>query len=427
MTKGIMQKVKVFSKEIDDYLKTVGEDKINNLKKLAKSLQGKKIMHVNATAYGGGVAELLKTQVPLMQSLGIDVDWYVISAEPEFYDVTKMFHNTLQGNPGELSDEQKNIYLETVKKNAEDDIFSQYDYVIIHDPQPLALIDYVKNKKGKWIWRCHIDTSEPNEDVWNFIYPYIQNYDAVIFTSDEFVKEDAVFQNLTFIAPSIDPLSPKNTSMTEEEINKVLFDFNIDKNRPIMTQVSRFDPWKDSFGIIEVYRNIKVNQLKNGTSGIQLLLAGSMAHDDPEGVQIYEKILRRAGDDYDIHVYSNFHGVADKEIKAFQYASDVILQKSLREGFGLTVSEAMWKEKPVIGGKVGGIKLQIQDEVSGFLVSNIQQATEKTLFLLQNPDISKEMGKAAKQTVKDKFLTTREIEDYLLLFNKLREKASTGV
>ena len=427
MKNGIMQKVRVMPKEIDDYIDIVGEEKINNLKKLSKSLKNKKIMHVNATAYGGGVAELLKTQVPMMQSLGIDIDWYVISAKPEFYDVTKMFHNTLQGNPGELTQEQKDIYLEAIKNNAEDDIFSKYDYVIIHDPQPLALIDYVKNRKGKWIWRCHIDTSEPNEDVWNFIYPYIQNYDAVIFTLDEFVKEDADFQNLTFIPPSIDPLSPKNTSMKEDAIDKIFYKYNIDRNRPLITQVSRFDPWKDPNGIIEIYRNIKAKQLKYGVSGLQLLLAGSMANDDPEGLEIYDTILRKSGEDFDIHVYSNFHGVGDEEIKAFQYASDVILQKSLKEGFGLTVSEALWKEKPVIGGKVGGIKLQIQDGVNGFLVSNILEATEKTLYLLQNPDIATEMGKTGKQTVKDKFLSTREIEDYLLLINKLRERELTIV
>lgn len=427
MKNGIMQKVKVMPKKIDDYIDIVGEEKINNLKKLADGLKNKKIMHVNATAYGGGVAELLKTQVPMMQSLGIDIDWYVITAKPEFYDVTKMFHNTLQGNPGQLTAEQKDIYLEEIKYNAQDDIFSEYDYVIIHDPQPLALIDHVKNKKRKWIWRCHIDTSEPNEDVWNFIYPYIQNYDAVIFTLDEFVKEDADFQNLTFIPPSIDPLSPKNTSMKEDDIDKIFYKYNIDRNRPLITQISRFDPWKDPNGIIEIYRNIKAKQLKYGVSGVQLLLAGSMANDDPEGLEIYDTILRKSGEDFDIHVYSNFHGVGDEEIKAFQYASDVILQKSLKEGFGLTVSEALWKEKPVIGGKVGGIKLQIQDGVNGFLVSNIQEATGKTLYLLQNPDIAIEMGKTGKQTVKEKFLSTREIEDYLLLFNRLREKELAGV
>lgn len=422
MVERILQKVNVIPKEIDDYIEIVGEAKINNLKILAKEMQNKKIMHVNATAYGGGVAELLKTQVPLMQNLGICVDWYVISAKQEFYDVTKMFHNTLQGKSGKLTLEQENIYLEEIQKNSEDEIFSEYDYVIIHDPQPLALIDYVKNKKGKWIWRCHIDTSEPNEDVWNFIYPYVKNYDAVIFTLDEFVNQSADFKNLTFIPPSIDPLSPKNTSMTRDEINKILYKYNIDKNRTLITQVSRFDPWKDPYGIIEIYRNIKSQGLKYGISGLQLLLAGSMANDDPEGWEIYENILRKSGEDSDIHVLSNFHGIGDKEIKAFQYASNVVLQKSLKEGFGLTVAEAMWKEKPVIGGKVGGIKLQIDDGVNGFLVSSIEEATEKTRYLLQNPEIASEMGKIAKQTVKDNFLSTREIEDYLVLLNKLKEK-----
>jgi trehalose synthase len=423
MRDRILQKVSVMPKEIEDYREIIGDEKINELKNLAKTLKNKKIMHVNATAYGGGVAELLKAQIPLMQSLGMDMDWYVISAKPEFYDVTKMFHNTLQGKAGVLSFEQENIYLEEIRFNAEDDIFSEYDYVIIHDPQPLALIDYVKNKKGKWIWRCHIDTSSPNEEVWNFIYPYIENYDAVIFTSDEFVNQDADFKNLTFIPPSIDPLSPKNTPISEQRISEILSLYNIDENRPLITQVSRFDPWKDPMGIIEIYREIKANQLKYNLNGLQLLLAGSMANDDPEGWQIYEQILRKAGEDYDIKVYSNFHGVSDEQIKAFQQASDVVFQKSLKEGFGLTVAEAMWKGKPVIGGKVGGIKLQIADGVNGFLVSSIQEATETTLYLLQNPEVSNQMGRAAKQTVKEKFLTTREIEDYMLLFNRLREPA----
>ncbi len=414
----IMQEVRVIPKSIDDYIAIVGEDKIKRLKELAAPLQNKRILHLNATAYGGGVAELLKTQVAVMQSLGLNVDWYVMRANPEFYEVTKLFHNTLQGHPGTITEDQKNIYLEGVKNNARA-IVESYDYVVVHDPQPLAILDYITAPTGKWIWRCHIDTSEPNLDIWNFIYPYVQNYDAVIFTLEEFVKEDADFKNLTFIPPSIDPLSPKNSEMSEDEINKLMYSYNVDPDRPLIVQVSRFDPWKDPLGIIDIYRNIKYGQVKKGIKGVQLVLVGSMANDDPEGWIIYDRVMRRAGEDFDLNVYTNFHNVGDVGVKAFQYAADVVLQKSIKEGFGLTVTEALWKGKPVIGGNVGGIKIQIQDGINGFLVSNIQEATEKTLYLLQNPDIAKKMGKAGKQIVHEKFLTTREIEDYLVLFNKL--------
>ncbi len=426
MPNEIMQAVRVIPKSIDDYIPVVGEDKVKHLKELAAPLQNKRVLHLNATAYGGGVAELLKTQVAVMQSLGLYVDWYVMSAKPEFYEVTKMFHNTLQGHPGTLTDEQKEIYLETVKNNARA-IVESYDYVIVHDPQPLAILDYITAPTGKWIWRCHIDTSEPNLDVWNFIGPYIKNYDAVIFTLEEFVKEGADFKNLTFIPPSIDPLSPKNSEMSEDEINNIMYSYNVDPDRPLMAQVSRFDPWKDPLGIIDIYRNIKFGQVKKGIKGLQLVLVGSMAHDDPEGWIIYDRVMRRAGEDFDLNVYTNFHNVGDVGVKAFQYAADVVLQKSIREGFGLTVTEALWKSKPVIGGRAGGIKIQIQDGINGFLVSNIQEGTEKTLYLLQNPDIAKKMGAAGKQLVKEKFLTTREIEDYLKLFNKLSGNPCTKI
>ncbi len=418
MPSEIMQAVRVIPKSIDDYIPVIGEDKVKRLKELAAPLQNKRVLHLNATAYGGGVAELLKTQVAVMQSLGMYVDWYVMRANPEFYDVTKLFHNTLQGHPGTISEAQKNIYLEAVKNNARA-IVESYDYVVVHDPQPLAILDYITAPTGKWIWRCHIDTSEPNLDIWNFINPYIQNYDAVIFTLEEFVKEDADFKNLTFIPPSIDPLSPKNSEMSEEEVNNLMCSYNVDPDRPLIAQVSRFDPWKDPLGVIDIYRNIKFGQVKKGIKGVQLVLVGSMAHDDPEGWIIYDRVMRRAGEDFDLNVYTNFHNVGDVGVKAFQYAADVVLQKSIREGFGLTVTEALWKGKPVIGGKAGGIKIQIQDGINGFLVSNIQEATDKTLYLLQNPDIAKKMGEAGKQIVKEKFLTTREIEDYLILFNKL--------
>ncbi len=416
---GNLQEVRIIPKSIDDYISVVGQERINSLKKLAEPLKGKKVLNLNATAYGGGVAELLKTQVALMQDLGLNVDWYVLTAQPEFYEVTKKFHNTLQGQPGSLSDDEKSIYLEGVKINAKS-LIESYDYVMVHDPQPLAMLDYMPSHSGKWIWRCHIDTSNPNTEVWDFLYPYMKNYDAVVFTLDEFVKEDANLKNLTFIPPSIDPLSPKNIEMSELEIESLMLSYNVDPDRPVMLQVSRFDPWKDPLGVIDVYRNIKFTQAKKGIKGLQLALIGGMANDDPEGWSIYDRVLRRAGEDFDLHIYTNFHNVGDVGVRAFQYGADVVLQKSLKEGFGLTVAEALWKGKPVIGGKAGGIKIQIEDDKNGFLVSSIQEATDKTLYLLQNPAEAKKMGQAGKEIVRENFLSVREIEDHLKLFNKLQ-------
>ncbi len=405
-------------KSLDDYTSIVGEEKVQQLRQLAAPLKGKKLLHLNATAYGGGVAELLKTQVPLLRDLGLDVDWGVLEAPQEYYEVTKIFHNTLQGKRQEISDEQIQTYLDVVKNNAQK-LEEEYDIILVHDPQPLSIIDFAVQNKAKWIWRCHIDTSEPNPGVWNFLYPYMTNYDAVIFTMDEFVKEDAQFGNLNYIPPSIDPLSPKNTPIHQEVVNKYMYNYNIDVSRPLMAQISRFDPWKDPLGVIDVYRNIKKDQVQKGIKGLQLALLASMAHDDPEGWSIYDRVLRKAGEDYDINILTNFHNIGDIEVKCFQSAADVILQKSLKEGFGLTVSEALWKGKPVIGGNVGGIKLQIKDGENGFLVSNIQEATEKSLYLLENPDNAKSMGDVGKETVRENFLSIREINDHLELFNKL--------
>ncbi len=405
-------------KALDDYIPIVGEEKIQQLRQLAAPLKGKKLLHLNATAYGGGVAELLKTQVPLLRDLGLDVEWGVLEATQEFYEVTKIFHNALQGKKQEISDEQIQTYLDVVKNNAQK-LEEEYDIILVHDPQPLSIIDFAVQSKAKWIWRCHIDTSEPNLGVWNFLYPYMTNYDAVIFTMDEFVKEDAQFSNLNFIPPSIDPLSPKNTPIHQEVVNKYMYNYDIDITRPLMAQISRFDPWKDPLGVIDVYRNIKKDQVQKGIKGLQLAMLASMANDDPEGWSVYDRVLRKAGEDYDINVLTNFHNIGDIEVKCFQSAADVVLQKSLKEGFGLTVSEALWKGKPVIGGNVGGIKLQIEDGENGFLVSNIQEATEKSLYLLENPDNAKRMGDVGKETVRENFLSIREIKDHLKLFNKL--------
>ncbi len=419
LAKGL-QEVRVTPRSLDDYIPIVGEERIKHLRELAKPLQNKKVLNLNATAFGGGVSELLKTQVALMQDLGISTEWHVMRAKPEFFDVTKILHNTLQGSNVLITEEMKEIYIDTVRENAKM-IAESYDFVIFHDPQTIGMRQYINAPISKSIWRCHIDTSEPNKETWEFLYPFMQNFEAVIFTLDEFVNENADFKNLTFIPPSIDPLSPKNSEMSEEEVRNLMISYNIDPDRPIISQISRFDPWKDPLGVIDVYRNIKQGQVQKGIKGLQLILVGSMANDDPEGWLIYDRVMRKAGEDFDLNVYTNFHNVGDVAVKAFQYASDVVLQKSLKEGFGLTVSEALWKGKPVVGGNVGGIKLQIQDGVNGYLVSNIQEATERTLYLLQHPELGKKMGEAGKQIVKEKFIVIRELEDFINLFRKLEQ------
>ncbi len=418
-----LEDVRVYPKQIDDYIPLLGEKYITQVKTLAARLKGKRVLNINATAYGGGVAELLNSQVALMRDLGIDAHWQVIRAPQKFYGITKAFHNALQGKNIEISESDIEYYCQ-IQKTAAKSFVESFDYVIVHDPQPLCLIDSIDVPIKHWIWRCHIDTSSPNQNLWDVLCHYMAKYEAVIFTMKDFVFKqiNCKLQNITFIPPSIDPLSPKNIEMPLEEVNNLLKSYNVDPSRPLIVQVSRFDPWKDPLGIIEVYRNIKYGQqVSKDLKGLQVGLIGSIAHDDPEGWLIYDRVMRRAGEDFDIHVYSNFHNIGDVAVSGFQYGADVILQKSIKEGFGLTVTEAMWKKKPVIGGNVGGIKLQIEDGKTGFLVNDIQEATEKTLLLLEKKDLACELGKNAKQKVLENFLCLHEIEKLLNLLIKLEK------
>lgn len=290
-----------------------------------------------------------------------------------------------------------------------------YDLVVVHDPQPAALIHYRQDLgRTKWIWRCHIDTSTPNEECWDFICQYIRQYDATIFTMPDFVKEGSRLNRLTFITPSIDPLSRKNILLDPEEARKIVARFGVDTNRPLITQVSRFDPWKDPLGVIEAYKIVKKD-----FPSVQLALVGSMATDDPEGWDYLYYTLRRAGEDYDIKVVTNFNGISDLEVNAFQTASEILLQKSLREGFGLTVAEGLWKGTPVIGGKVGGIKLQIEDGVNGYLVETVEECADRVLNLLRNPSLLHDFAAAGKEKVRRHFLITINVLNYLRLFADL--------
>jgi trehalose synthase len=398
---------------LDKYAPIIGEEKIVKIKELAGRLTGKSVCHINSTSFGGGVAEILHRLIPLMQDVGLKADWRLMKGSDEFFNVTKSFHNGLQGFKSPLTDEMKKIYLEYNEANA-NRLDLHHDFVVVHDPQPAAIISHQKIRFGKWIWRCHIDLSKPNPDYMSFLIPVLHQYDALIFTMEHYVPEPLKSRKVAIIPPSIDPLSDKNKPLSEDRIASVLDSFGVDPEKPIITQVSRFDPWKDPLGVIDAYRIVK-KEVPN----LQLLLIACMAKDDPEGWTYYEKTARHAGEDSDIHLLTNVQGVADIEVNAFQRASDVILQKSTREGFGLTVAEALWKEVPVVGGNVGGIPLQVLDGVNGFLINSVSEAAEKMLYLLKHPAEAKMMGAKGKDHVKKNFLITRHLEEYLKLLSSL--------
>ncbi|AMM54928.1 trehalose synthase [Pyrococcus kukulkanii] len=412
-----MYEVKKFygeGKKIEDYKEIIGEENIMKIKTLGEDLLEKSIAHVNSTSFGGGVAEILHNLVPLMRSLGLDARWFVIEGEDAFFSVTKSIHNALQGNKDiKLTKEMIDLYLKTNKYNAENLDISEYDYVIVHDPQPAALIDFYEKRKT-WIWRCHIDLSDPNIEYWSFLSKFVRKYDYYIFHMREYVQKDLDKNRVIIMPPSIDPLSEKNIELSDTEILKILNRFDVDPDKPILTQVSRFDPWKGIFDVIDVYREVKKK-----FPDVQLLLVSVMAHDDPEGWIYYEKVLRKIGEDYNVKVLTNLIGVHAREVNAFQRASDVILQLSTREGFGLSVTEAMWKRKPVIGRRVGGIKFQIIDGETGFLVNSVKEAVEKTIYLLKHPEIARRIGIKARERVKEHFIITKHLERYLKLFREV--------
>ena len=411
-----MELVKTEEKKFIDYLEFLDPEDIREFEDLLRHFKGKKVAMVSATCYGGGVAEKLHSFVPLMNDLGVIVDWWVMSGcTNQFYNITKSFHNCLQGQEGSLEQRNIDIYLHYNELNVLYMHDWHYDYIVIHDPQPAALIHYRGKRAGeKWVWRCHIDTSTPNGEYWNFLYKYISQYDACIFTMPDYVKEHHGLQNVTFITPSIDPLSYKNIPLTRERAQEIVTEFGIDINRPLISQVSRFDPWKDPLGVLDVYRIIK-KELPE----VQVALVGSMASDDPEGWDYLYRTLRKAGEDYDIKIVTNFNGITGLEVNAFQTVSDVVLQKSLKEGFGLTVAEGLWKGRPVIGGNVGGIKLQIEDGVTGYLVSTVEECAEKVLHILRNPMLAQELSEKGKEKVRKEFLVTRNVLNYLALFLKI--------
>ena len=409
-----MRSTQVNKKLLKDYQPFVEEEVIESIIELSRELKGLRVLHVNATSFGGGVAEILHTLVPLMKDCGLEVDWKVIDAPPQFFDLTKRMHNALQGKKDFLSEEDKRLFEKVAKDNAAYIGIDEYDVAVLHDPQPVGLPAFANFGNCKLVWRCHIDTSSPNEVFWNYLNTFLSYYDAGIFTLKSYAKDGIAIDKIYDIPPSIDPLSNKNRMLSEEEMKKAMTKLGLVSGRPVIAQVSRFDPWKDPMGVVDAYR-----QLKRKFPDLQLLLIGSMASDDPEGWKIYEDLLRYIGMDYDVKVLSNFHGIGDIEVNAAQRISKVVLQKSLREGFALTMSEAMWKKTPVIGGNVGGIPLQVHHGVNGYLVESVDETVEYTKRILENPDLAKELGRNGYEIVKKHFLCTRHLLQYLELFRDL--------
>jgi len=410
----MLQRVNVEPKALDEYRTIVGDEEIAATRALAEPLRGALVLHVNATAFGGGVAEMLSTLVPLLRDVGIDAEWQVLHGADEFFKVTKAFHNGLQGMDLSLTEEMKEIWRRYNQKNAEA-FEGGYDFVVVHDPQPAGLRYYHGPGRSKhWIWRSHIDTSHPNPAYWQFIIPFLQSYDAGIFSMEQYVGEGLHLPQLAIIRPSIDPLSPKNTLSPLTEAQRVVAELGIDLDRPLISQISRYDPWKDPMGVIDAYRLVKEEMPE-----VQLALMASMASDDPEGWEYLKLTKEHAGDDPDIHV-TYFERSNDLEVNALQTLSHVVIQKSIREGFGLVVTEAMWKGQAVVGGNVGGIPQQIIDGENGFLVKNVEECADRALYLLQNPRRAKEMGAKAREHVRKRFLSPRHLKDYLRLFLSLR-------
>jgi trehalose synthase len=398
---------------LEQYVEHAGASAVDHLRQLAKQLQGMRVVHVNSTREGGGVAEILHKLVPLMQALGLEPSWEVITGPPDFYRCTKTFHNALQGNPVSAKPEELKAYEAANLAFAEThrEQLREADFVFIHDPQPAPAAKLCAGRKGKWVWRCHIDASRPHHPVWRYLRGWVDPYDASIFSLAEFSRR--LPHPKYIVAPSIDPLAEKNVDLPQEEVDGVREKFGIDPQRPLLVQVSRFDHFKDPVGVIAAYR------LARRFAPLQLVLAGGTANDDPEGAAVLEEVKAAAADDPDIHILL-LPPDAHRTINALQRTADLVLQKSTREGFGLTVTEAMWKEKAVIGGDVGGIRLQVVDHYTGFLVRTPEGAALRIRYLLNRPQSMKNMGVRARRHVKENFLLTRHLREYLTLMLALQ-------
>jgi len=413
----MLNRVPVQPKPIERYRMLLDPPLIQEIDDLARRLRGVRLLQLNSTSYGGGVAELLLSLVGLELDVGLRAEWRSLAGNEAYFALTKQLHNALQGRPYAFTEEQKASYLNVNREAAE--ALDRYDVIIVHDPQPAAVRHYADGRRAKWVWRCHIDTSAPDETAWAFLRPYVEQHDAAVFTMAQFVPPDLEMVRVEFIAPAIDPLSSKNRDLPQELCRAAVAEFGVGVERPLIIQVARFDPWKDPQGAIEAYRLVK-----REIPGVQLALVGSMADDDPEAWEVFRSIAEDDRQDHDLYLFTNLVGVGSLEVNCFQRAATVALQKSIREGFGLAVSEAMWKGVPVVGGAAGGIPLQLQDGVGGFLVSTVEQAAQRITYLLRHPDHAAQIAEAGRRVVQRQFLLPRLLRDELRLIWSLLEGPS---
>ncbi len=414
----MLTQVPLSPRSIEDSRGAIGDEAIEELRALAAPLRGARVLHINATSFGGGVAEILSSAVPLWRDLGLDASWQVIEGTPGFFDVTKSMHNALQGMYIPWSAQMAATWWEVNQANAAA-LGGDYDVVVVHDPQPAGLLAALRERDpnamgAKWVWRCHLDTTEALPEVWDFVRGHVERYDAAIFTLAEYIKEPLRVPERAIIWPAIDPLSTKNAAMPEAVVREVLTRYDIDPDRPLIAQISRFDPWKDPLGVIDVYR-----LLREQHPGLQLLMVASMANDDPEAWSFYERIVRKAGEDFDIHILTNLNGVGNLEVNAFQRAAQVVFQKSIREGFGLVVSEALWKGAAFVGSAAGGIPMQLDGGRAGVIAGDTEDFALRIGQLLDDPDRSGALGAVGRDVVRERFLTTRLMADHLRLWNKV--------
>jgi trehalose synthase len=408
----VLQEVSLGQRSLADYTHLAGRGLVEEIRQMAEPLRGARVLHVSATAFGGGVSEILYTLVPLMRDVGLDAHWQVILGREEFFNVTKLIHNSLQGDEQGLTEQQWEVFFGYNAMNARG-LESDWDVIIVHDPQPAALRQNAQDRAKRWIWRCHIDLSTPNAATLSRLLPLIEGYDASVWHLQQYVPA-GLDGGVHIVPPAIDPLSPKNMALSPEDAAFVCQQFGIDVDRPLICQVSRFDPWKDPIGVIDAYRLVD-----REVPDVQLALVGSMATDDPEGWEFFHKTYRYADGDPDIKILNNLNNVGAIEVNAFQSQADVVVQKSIREGFGLTVTEALWKVRPTVAGNVGGIPLQIVDGKTGYLVSSPDECAQRCVEILSNPELGKYLGRAGKEHAREHFLTPRLLRDWLRLFGDI--------
>ena len=395
---------------LERFREAAGDALMEEVEALAGDLKGLRVCHLNSTSFGGGVAELLFRHVPFSRAVGIQADWRVMMGSPRFFAITKALHNALQGGSDGISEEERELYL-SVNRESALLLKSEYDIIVVHDPQPAAFRDVAGRRGARWIWRCHIDTSSPGPGAAEFIIPYLQEYDAAVFTMEDFILPGLAKPRISIIPPAIDPFSAKNMELPEGFCREVVANAGMDLRRPLVLQVSRFDPWKDPMGAVAAFR-----QAREEVPGLQLALIGAMAGDDPEGWNLLAQVQEDTYSDPDIQVFTNLAGVGNLEVNAFQRAADLVIQKSLREGFGLVVSESFWKGKPMVCGRAGGIPMQYPPGHERYLVDTTGECASRMVELLRDPEASRAFGAAAKERIRSHFLLPRMLRDELRLF-----------